>query len=332
MATGKKRVLVILPKSFQEAGYEYLTEAFNKVDIQVKGFCEDRSPNSEELLSLVSDVEGYVSGWGEPINENVASHANRLRVITEFGVGVEHIDLEACSRKGIIVANAPGVNSVAVMELAIGLLLSLARNICKINARTKTGFWELSLGTQIKNKTLGVIGTGNIGKGVANVAVSLGMKVLTYDIQQNEQLVKEGKVEYVKRFEEIFSRADFITIHIPLSPETKGMIKREHLNLMKKSAYLINTARGAIVDEEALYEILRNNQIAGAALDVFSEEPPIGSKLLQLENVLTTSHIGGATFEAVRETARANYEDIIKVFSGGSPSHVVNPQVSNYHK
>lgn len=323
MAT-RKTVLIVLPKSFQEAGLNYLTEAFEKEHVELKVFCQEESPSSEELSALVEDVDGYISGWGEPINDTTIGHTKRLKVITEFGVGVEHIDLDACTRKGIIVANAPGVNSISVMELAIGLILSLARNICGINIRTKARIWELSVGTQVNGKTLGIIGTGNIGRRVANVAHSLGMRVLTYDINMNEQLLKDGIVEYVQQLEEVFHQSDFITIHIPLTPETKGLIKKKHLNLMKKNAFLINTARGAIVDEDALYEILKDKKIAGAALDVFSSEPPLGSKLIQLENVITTSHIGGATFEAVRETARMNYEDIIRAFSGGRPLNVVN--------
>lgn len=326
MATAERTVLITLPKTFEEVSYLYLKERFEKEGVQIKGFCNEESPDHDKLLSLVRDVDGYITGWSETIDESVINNANRLKVITEFGVGVEHIDLDACTKKNIIVGNTPGVNADAVKELTIGLILSLARGICKINENTKKGRWELVLGTQLKNRVLGVIGTGNIGRRVSKVAMSLEMKVLAYDIQKNKELIKETKVEYLP-LEEIFRQADFITIHIPLTAETRHLINKKYLNLMKKSAYLINTSRGPVIDEDYLYEILKDKKIAGAGLDVFSIEPPTGSPLLQLDNVVATSHIAGSTYEALRDTAQVNFEDIIRTFKGGKPSHVVNPRV-----
>lgn len=321
-----REILIILPKSFEQAGYMYLKRKFKEEGLHIRGVSSPKPPNRNELRSLVRGVEGYISGWGERIDKDIIARANKLKIIAEFGVGVDNIDLGACTREKIIVTNTPHANIDAVKEFTIALILSLARRICKVNENTKRGTWELTLGTQVKNKTLGVVGTGNIGSAVAKTAICLGMNVLAYDIHKNEILLRENKVEYVS-LQELFRQADFVSIHLPSTSQTNKLIDRKYLNLMKKSAYLINTARGAVVNEKDLYELLKNKRIAGVAIDVYSQEPPSDSPLLTLSDVITTSHIAGVTFEAIRESARVNFEDVMKVLQGKKPLHVLNTEV-----
>jgi len=225
--------------------------------------------------------------------------AKKLRVIGRAGVGVDNIDVEAATKRGIAVMNTPGANAVAVAEHTFAMMLALARHLARADATTRAGKWEKKAlqGTELRGKTLGIVGLGRIGVEVAKRAKAFGVKVLAHDPFVSSVLVRELGVT-LGSLEELYRDADYLTLHVGLTPQTQGMINAQTLAKMKKGARLVNCARGELVDEAALAEALRSGHIAGAALDVFAEEPPKASPLLGLENVLATPHIAGSTKEA----------------------------------
>jgi D-3-phosphoglycerate dehydrogenase len=252
------------------------------------------------------------------VTEDVLSGAGKLKVVARAGVGLDNIDLEGTKRREIKVINSPEASSNAVAELIIGFMFSLARRIPEADASMKRGEWikrELK-GSEISGKTLGIIGFGRIGYLVAKKAKACGMKVLTYDviIEKLMDYVKEAGAEAVS-LERLLSSSDYVTTHVPLLPQTRHMIGREEIEMMKNSAYLINASRGAIIDEEALREALTGGRLAGAALDVYEEEPPVDTKLTGLRNVVCTPHIGAATEEAQRANSTIIAEKLIKLLT-----------------
>src|SRR5262245_5402855 len=241
----------------------------------------------EELRQAIRGVDGLIIRSGAKITADVLAQADRLRVIGRAGIGVDNVDVEAATKRGIVVMNTPGGSNVTTAEHAITLLLALARNVPQAAAGVRAGRWERSrwLGTEVCNKVLGVIGLGNIGAIVAERALGLRMKVIAFDPFVTAETAARLRVELVS-LDEIYQRADFITIHTPLTPETRGLIGRETLARMKKGVRIVNCARGGIIDESALADAIRAGRVAGAALDVLAEEPPPKDHpLLQLEQV-----------------------------------------------
>lgn len=275
----------------------------------------------EELKEFISQVEGIIVGL-DPITPSLLEEAKRLRVISKHGVGVDNIAVEEATRRGIVVANAPGTNDDSVADLAWAFILSLARHIPRAYESMKGGKWEKIVGVEIKGKTLGVIGTGRIGKKVIHRSWGFDMKVLAYDLVPDLDLAQKWQFSYVS-LEALLRESDFITLHIPLTRETRGFIGEKELSLMKSNAYLVNTARGGIVDEEALYRVLKKGTIAGAALDVFSQEPPANNPLLSLENVIATPHMASDTVEAIRQMDIVSAENVIRVLRGEPPISLI---------
>lgn len=302
------------------------------LEVLEKGGCElvlnpyaGRRLNEGEMLELIKDVDGAIVGEDD-LTARVIEAGNRLRVISKFGVGVDRIDVAFATRKGIIVTNTPGTNKNAVADLAFGLILSLARRIPKAHNLVQTGGWEVVAGVEVWGKILGIVGLGQIGRAVALRARGFNMRILGYDIYVDEAALKENGIEFVP-LEELLESSDFVTLHVPLSEGTRNLIGRRELALMKETAYLINTSRGGVVDEDALYEALKGGQVAGAALDVFEREPPLGSKLLGLPNLITTPHMGGHTVEAIREMGMVVAENLVRALHGEKPLFCVNPEV-----
>ncbi len=254
----------------------------------------------EELEQVIAEYDAMVVRSRTKVRQPLIDKATRLKVIIRGGVGLDNIDADYARQKGIKVLNTPRANSAAVAELVLGLMFALARHITVADATMKAGRWEKKAleGTEIAGKTLGLIGFGRIGQILAQKALALGMHVLAYDpyVTIAMEGVRAASVD------EILTQADFISLHVPVTPETKNMISAAQLAQMKPTAYLINAARGGVVDEAALYEALVNKQIAGAALDVFTEEPPKSEallKLIALPNVVATPHLGASTAEAL---------------------------------
>ncbi|WP_245530565.1 phosphoglycerate dehydrogenase [Pseudothermotoga thermarum] len=283
-----------------------------------------RPLKEEELiaeLSKVLPVHGIIVGV-DPITRKVIESLPDLKIIAKHGVGVDNIDLVAVKERGVIVTNAPGSNSESVADLTWALILAAARQIPKADRVTRQGRWDRLVGYEIYGKTIGIIGTGQIGLAVARRARGFNMKILAYDKFPNEKAAKEIGITYVS-LEQLLKEADIITVHVPLTDETRGLIGRNEFEFMKRTAIFINTSRGEIVDEEALYEALKSNRIWAAGLDVYSKEPPIGNPLLELENVVLTPHLGAYTVEANLKMGMAAAKSIVQTFKGEDPENRV---------
>jgi len=270
----------------------------------------------ERLIESLQGVDGAIIGV-VPMTAHVLENAPTLKVVSMHGVGVDHIDLTAAARRGVVIANCLGTNDQSVADLTIGLMISIARNIPSVDSKVRHGGWGAHAGNELWKKTIGLVGLGRIGGGVAKRALGFDMKVLAYD-----PYVKSGDVEQgisLVSFDEVLKEADYISLHAALSEETRHMVGAAQLKSMKPTAYLINTARGALVDEVALYEALAQKQIAGAALDVFNEEPPKDSPLLQLENLVITPHIGAHTRESIERMGVMAVENVLQTLQGGEP-------------
>jgi D-3-phosphoglycerate dehydrogenase len=281
--------------------------------------------NEEELAECGANVDAMIVGI-EKITGRVIQGGKKLKVVAKHGAGVDNIDLEAATQRGIVVTSAPGANSDAVADLTIGFFLALARKIPFADRSVKDGIWPRMVGAQVNQKTLGIIGVGQIGKKVARRALGFDMNVLVYDVYKDEEFSKKYGITYLP-IDELLTRADFISIHVPLTPETRNLIGPREFGLMKKDVCLVNIARGGVVDESALYDALKNDAIRGAALDVFSQEPPDKNPLLELDNLIATPHMGGYTQEALNETGMICVRNIIDTLEGRRPQFLNNPEV-----
>lgn len=288
---------------------------------------QEQKTDEESVLQKITDIDAWIVGF-EKISSRLILAPPGLKIITRHGSGVDNIDIQAASSKKIFVTNAPGANSEAVADLTFGLILSLARKIPIANETIKKGEWKRIDGVEVGGKCLGIVGMGHIGKAVTRRARGFGMRILAFDITRDSDFAKQFNVEYVS-LEELLLQSDYVTIHIPLSSETRGIIGYKQLNMIKKTAYLVNTSRGDVIDEKALYDCLKENRIAGAALDVFSVEPPYGNPLLNLENVVATPHIGADTIETFLRLGMICAENIVDVFNGKEPRFLVNKEISN---
>jgi len=298
--------------------------------LKARGFEVTLAPQGKkwseaDLIEAAKEYDAMVVGI-EKITAPVVQASKKLRIITKHGAGVDNIDVKTASGRGIVVTSAPGANSDAVADLTIGLFLSLAREIPFADRSVREGKWPRLAGVQMNEKTLGIIGLGQIGKKVAKRALGFDMKVFVYDVIQDEAFAQQTGIRYVP-LDELLTQSDFISIHVPLIPSTHRLIGERELGLMKKHAFIVNISRGNIVDEEALCRSLKEGKIRGAALDVFSQEPPVGSPLLFLNNVILTPHMGGYTLEALRDTGMICVRNIVDLFEGKKPQFVVNPEV-----
>jgi D-3-phosphoglycerate dehydrogenase len=275
----------------------------------------------ERLIELLDGADAAIVGM-VPMTARVLENAPGLKVVSTHGTGVDHIDLDAAAKLGMIVANCPETNNQAVADLTIGLMICVSRQIPILDQDVRDGKWEHYRGSELWKKTLGLAGLGSIGRAVAKRALGFDMQVLAYDPYVDEQQAQAIGVNMTS-FEEVIASADFLSLHAALTEETRHMIGKRELERMKPSAFLINTARGGLVDEEALYQALTEGQIAGAALDVFVHEPPWGSPLLQLDNVVVTPHIGAHTKEAIKRMGIMAAQNVVQTLQTGQPLHRV---------
>ncbi len=252
-----------------------------------------------KLASQLASADALIVRSAVQVNEELLAKARKLRVIGRAGVGVDNIDLDAATRKGIAVMNTPGANAVAVAEHTLAMMLAMARHIGRANELMHAGRWEKKSlqGTELRGKTLGIVGLGRIGMEVARRARAFGMEIVAHDPFVSTAVAKEQGIRMAK-LEEIYAAADYLTLHVGLTPQTTGMINADSLKKMKRGMRLVNCARGELVDETALAHALKQSHLAGAALDVFSEEPLKNSPLAAMDNVILTPHIGGSTYEA----------------------------------
>ena len=252
-----------------------------------------------KLPAVIADADALIVRSAVQVNAGLLEKAGKLRVIGRAGIGVDNIDLEAATRKGIAVMNTPGANAVAVAEHAMALMLAMARHVTRANATTHAGQWEKKSlqGWELRGKTLGIIGLGRIGMEVAKRALAFGMEVVAHDPFVSTSTVRSLGVKLAER-DQVFAAADYLSLHVGLTPQTTGMVNAAALAGMKRGVRIVNCARGELIDEAALAGAIKSGHAAGAALDVFTEEPPKNSPLLALENVILTPHIAGSTYEA----------------------------------
>jgi D-3-phosphoglycerate dehydrogenase len=308
--------ILATPRSFKTKG-EHL-ELLRTSGCTVDLYSKNHPLSTDELREKIPGYDGLILGL-DHCDKSVIDAANKLKVISRNGAGYDKVDLGAANRKNITVTYAPGMNTVGVAELTMGLMYALARDIPNVATNARQGNWQRSQGWELAGKTLGLIGLGAIGREVAKRALANNMRVLAYDpyasIAPNVQLLG---------LEDVLQNADILSLHTALTPETNYLINAERLAQMKKGAYLINTARGGLVDEAALYDALSGGKLAGAAMDAFEAEPPEGSPLLTLENFIATPHIGANTRESV---ARANLQaakNVLDVLQGREVAFILN--------
>ena len=306
------RVLVREP--IAEAGIELLRERF-EVDVDGNG----------DLGERIGDYDAIVIRSATKLTAELIERADRLKVIGRAGVGVDNVDVEAATRRGIVVANAPESTVTSAAEHTVGLLVALARNIPQAHAALKQGRWERSAwgGVELEGKTLGVLGFGRIGQQVARRALGLGMRVVAYDPFVAKERFRELGVERVESPDEVLAVAEFLTLHLPLTPETRGFLGREAIAKLPDGARVINAARGELVDEEALVEALRSGKLGAAAVDVYAQEPYEGP-LLELDNVVVTPHLAASTEEAQDRAGVIVAEQVAAALEGGLVTNAVN--------
>ncbi len=291
-----------------------------EIEVQVR-----HKISPEELLQIADRYDALIIRSATKVSGELIRAGKRLKVIGRAGVGVDNIDVEAATAQGVVVMNTPTGNTITTAEHTIALLLALIKNVFPATASLKTRRWEKGkfLNVELYNKTLGIIGLGRIGSEVAKRAKGFAMRVIAYDPFISAEVASRLGVELID-LEEVYRQADFITLHVPLGPETYHMINRETLSLMKRGVRIINCARGGIVDEEALYEAMMTGHVAGAAFDVFEDEPSTASPLIGLENFICTPHLGAATAEAQENVAIAIAQQVVDYLAKGVIRNAVN--------
>lgn len=314
---------VLIADKINEKGVEVLEGSAEIVN--------DPTITPEELLNTIDQYEGIIVRSRTKMTKEVIEKAKNLKIIARAGVGVDNIDVPAATDQGILVVNAPQSTSITVAEHAMGLMLSLSRKIAIADASVKAGKWEKSkfMGMELRNKTLGVIGMGRIGSQVVKRAKAFEMDVIVYDPYITEDAAKELGVK-ITTLDYLVEVADVMTIHVPLTPETKGLISKPELTKMKDHAIVLNCARGGIINEEDLYEVLKERPELKAGLDVYENEPLENSPLTTLDNVVLTPHIAASTKEAQRDAAIIVAKEVKEVINGRTPNNVLNmPLVDN---
>ncbi len=280
-----------------------------------------RPKRAEELIPLLGDADALIVGCDE-VSAAVLAAAPRLKIVAKFGVGYDNIDVQAARGRGIRVTYTPGAVENAVAELAMGLIVALARQIVVGDATVRAGRWDRPMSTGLGGKNLGIVGLGAIGKKLAVRSRAFGMHILACDPRPDTDFARQHDVKYLS-MQELLPQADVVSLHVPLTHGTMGLVGEGELRSMKATAFLINTARGELVDEDALVRALRERWIAGAALDVFRHEPPLDSALLALPNVILTPHMGGDTPAAAETKGAMSATDVVRVIQGLLPLHPV---------
>jgi D-3-phosphoglycerate dehydrogenase len=317
-----KKVLVSDPLS--NKGLEILGKAKNlKVDIQP-------GLPPEELKKIIPEYDAIIIRSETKLKGDIIEAATRLKVIGRAGIGLDNVDLPVATKKGIVVMNTPQENAIAAAEHTIAMMLSISRKIPQATSSMKGGQWEKKkfMGVELYNKTLGLVGIGVIGTVVADRARGLKMKVIGYDPYLSPEVAEKKGVELLS-LDELLARSDFISVHTPLTDETRNLIDKNAMTKMKKGVILINCARGGIINEKDLYEAIKGGKVAGAALDVFEKEPAVGNPLLELDEVVSTPHLGASTGEAQENVAIAIAQQVVDYLLHGEARNAVNiPMVS----
>ncbi len=328
---------VYVTRRLPEEGMKILQSV---ADVKVyTGDPESYPPSRQEIMKNIADADGLLCWLTDKMDAEVMSAGKKLKVISNYAAGFDNIDVNAATERGIVVTNTPGVLTDATAECTWAILMALARRIPQADRYTREGKWRtwanIFLGKKLLGSTLGIIGLGRIGGAIAKMGKCFGMNVIYYDKFRNESLEKEIGIKFVD-VQTVLKESDFVTLHVLLSEETKHMIGEKELNMMKPTAYLINVARGAVIDEKALVKALQEKRIAGAGLDVYENEPKDEASakefkenpLLKLENTITVPHIGSATLDTRTQMAVMAAENLAAVLKGKVPKNLVNQDVT----
>lgn len=287
-------------KILQQEMYKYFPSS--KLNLDGKRF------NKNELIEYIKNADAVIVGL-EPIDSEVLSNCENLKIISKYGVGLNNIDLENCRKRDIKIGWTGGINKLSVAEMALGYMLMLSRNLYVTSNELKNGIWHKAGGFQLSGKTIGVVGVGHIGKEVIRLLKPFGCKILVNDIIKQDEYYRANNLTEVTK-EELYKNSDFITLHVPFDEATDNLITLDTMKLMKDSAYLLNSARGGLINEQDLKIALMHGIIAGAAIDAYIEEPPIDKEFLSLPNLICTPHIGGNTKEAVEAMGMSAIEHL----------------------
>jgi glyoxylate reductase len=319
---------IFVTRQIPETGIKMLRDKGYVVDIREK----DSMPTQKELIKALKKkpYDAVVSSWPEPIDAKIFERFPSVKIFANFTIGFDNIDIESAKTSGVTITNAPAITATeAVAEHTFALAMALAARVVEADEfirRGKYKGWSAVnfIGTDLVGKTWGLIGAGRIGENVTKYASAFGLKVIYTDLTRHENIENKYGATFFSTPEEILKQADIISLHVPLMDSTKHLINAERLNMMKKTAFLINTARGPIVDEAALVSALQNKTVAGAGLDVFEFEPKLAKGLVKLDNVILTPHIGSASDTARNEMSRLVADNIIAFFEGKVPPNKVN--------
>ena len=301
--------VLVTPRSFGKTD-PFAFELLENAGIEVVRNDTGGILSEAELAQRISDCDGVVLGV-DPLTASVIEKAPKLKAVAKYGVGVDNIDLKACEKRGIKVSRAIGANAHAVADYTFALMLAVARNIIPIDAKCRKADWSKTTAIDVYGKTLGLLGLGAIGKGVAARAKGFSMKVLAHDLYWDDDYAKSAGVQKATP-EQIYREADFISLHLPLTEQTRSMISTAEIEKMKPTAVIINTARGGVIDEDALLAALKSGRIYGAGIDAFEQEPPVNTAWYELPNVVLGSHCAASTVGATEQMGRAAAENLIR--------------------
>jgi D-3-phosphoglycerate dehydrogenase len=285
-----------------------------------------RPMTAEELAPLLEGVDGCAAGVDDFSAASFA-RADRLKVVARHGAGIDQVDIAECTRRGIVVANLPGANAEAVADMTLALMLAVARHIPEGDRTTKAGQWVNTYGVDLFRATVGILGLGRIGKGVARRCRGFDARVLAYDPYFDQAFAAEHVIDRAESLDHVMRESDFVCLHMPVTDQTRGIIDAEKIALMKPTAILVNTARGALVDEDALADALEEGRIFGAGMDVYAAEPPANSRLLKCDRAVTMPHVSSNTPGALLAMGNGVVDAIMAVFNERRPESVVNSEV-----
>jgi D-3-phosphoglycerate dehydrogenase len=316
----KKYKVIITPRSFGSVNDEPI-KLLEENGFEVVRLRGDSETIAQGLNEEIADADAIIAGLDD-YNEALLSKAKKLKIISRYGVGYNNVDLEAAKRQDITVTITPGANDDSVADLTMALMLAAARHVSYSDRLLRSKEEKRPTGMEMWNKTLGVIGTGRIGKGVIKRAQGFNMDVLAFDLYQDHDFANEYKVQYTD-LDVLLRKSDFITIHTPLTEGTRNLISTDEFKIMKEHAVIVNTARGGIIDEDALYKALVNGEIGAAAMDAMLFEPPHESPLLTLDNFTATSHLGATTYDAIHKMSMMAVQNVLDVVNNGHSDYKV---------
>ena len=301
--------ILITPRSFGKYNLDDIKTKLDSLGIDYHINDLGRSLNEDEMIDALKDVDGTIVGV-DPLNKKVLEAAPNLKAIAKYGVGLDNIDLDYCKEKSIKISKTVGANSNAVADYTFALLLAVARKVVLLDRKARDNDYSKVISTDVYGKKIGVLGLGAIGKGVVKRAAGFGMDIYGYDIYEDKEFNSQYDIKFTS-VDEILNKCDFVTLHLPLSKDTKHIINKDNLNKCKRDLILINTARGGLVDEKELYEALNTKQIFGAGLDVFENLDKPYEKLLELQNVVLGNHTAASTIDATNNMTNMALENLL---------------------